>query len=86
MKWMKWYIKEIGMNGGIFFFSNYETFFFDSVNLYLLGHMLRNLKKEILSKILYIQFIQKLKIKCNTHILINYPYIWYINFCLRDSR
>jgi len=43
-----------------------------------LGHMLRDSKEEISSKILYIQFIKKLKIKCNAHIPINYFYIWII--------
>jgi len=41
----------------------------------LLGYMLRNSIKEIFSKTLYIQFIKKLKIKCNAHIPINYIYI-----------
>jgi len=37
-----------------------------------LGHMLRNPKEELLSKILNIQLIKKLNIKYNTRISINY--------------
>jgi len=50
-----------------------------------LGHMLGNLKKEIVSKILCIQFIKKLKIKCDARIPINYFYIWYINLCFKGT-
>jgi len=39
------------------------------------GSMLKNLKEEILSKILCIQFIKKLNIKSNAQILINCFYI-----------
>ena len=50
-----------------------------------LGHMLRNLKEEIFSKFFCIQFIKKLKIKYNAHILIKYFYIWFINLCLKGT-
>jgi len=49
-----------------------------------LGHMLRNPKEELFSKILCIQLIKKLKIKGNTH-SINYFYICFINLCLKGT-
>jgi len=47
--------------------------------------MLKNLKEEMFSKILCIQFIKKLNIKYNTHIPINYFYLWFINLWLKDT-
>jgi len=47
--------------------------------------MLRNLKEEIFYKVLCIQLIKNLKIKCNAHIPMSYFYICFINLCLKGT-